>query len=140
MTSLHTDFEAQRPDDRDLPGERLEHQPLIGDQVAWRIDHHHLKRVEPGVPEPLSPYMQLPLSEVQETHGHFHELMEGYDTENVDSTFWFRFAGVGLPPASYCVVAVAEPSARRASIVWVPKEVFHAISADFERRHRRGAR
>ncbi len=87
--------------------------------------------------------------EAEQVH-YFQELMKIYDTENVDSAFWFSFAGFALPHrdepvldldmASYGVVAVEEPSAHRAGITWVPKEVFHAISADFERRHRRGAR
>ena len=74
---------------------------------------------------------------------YFHELLEVFDEEGVDSAFWFSFASFALPHredpardvdmASYGVVAVSD-LASDGSQTWEPKEVFHAMAEDFARR------
>ncbi len=76
---------------------------------------------------------------------YFNELMDIYDAEEVDSAFWFSFAGFALPRrrgdlkldldmASYGAVAVSDAAGGGAGVGWEPKEVFHAIAANFDRR------
>ncbi len=71
--------------------------------------------------------------------------MDIYDAEGVDAAFWFSFAGFALPRrrgdprldidmASYGAVAVSDPAGGASGRLWEPKEVFHAIAANFDRR------
>ncbi|WP_433466555.1 hypothetical protein [Spirillospora sp. CA-128828] len=66
---------------------------------------------------------------------YFRELLDVFESEGVDSAFWFTFAGFGLPHdpdpahdldlASYGVVKMLKDG------TWQPKEVFHAIAAAY---------
>jgi hypothetical protein len=73
---------------------------------------------------------------------YFGDLMKIFEEDDVDTAFWFTFAGFALPHrpdppeldldvASYGAVAVSDTATGSA---WEPKQVFHAIAADFASR------
>ena len=73
---------------------------------------------------------------------YLRELLDVFETENIDSAFWFGFAGFELPHrsgdprddldlASYGLVAVLEDGAGTTypDMSWKPKPAFHALAA-----------
>jgi hypothetical protein len=77
----------------------------------------------------------------QEQVRYLHELLEVFETEKIDSAFWFSFAGFELPHrpddpdrdldlASYGLVAILEQGhgSTYPDLAWEPKLAFHAVA------------
>jgi hypothetical protein len=77
---------------------------------------------------------------------HLHDMLAVYEAENIDSAFWFTFAGFESPRhptdphrdldlASYGVVAVLthERGTTYPDMAWEPKQVFGALAAAYAR-------
>ena len=70
---------------------------------------------------------------------YLRELLEIFEEEEVDSAFWFTFAGYGLPHrpdprrdlelASYGLIKFLDDD----GLTWAPKEVFHALATAYAR-------
>jgi hypothetical protein len=82
----------------------------------------------------------------QEQVRHLHDMLAIYEAEDIDSAFWFTFAGFELPRrhtdphrdldlASYGVVAVVEHERGTTypDMAWEPKQVFGALAAAYAR-------
>jgi hypothetical protein len=82
----------------------------------------------------------------QEQVRHLHDMLAIYEAEDIDSAFWFTFAGFEQPRhytdphrdldlASYGVVAVLEHEhgTTYPDMTWEPKQVFGALAAAYAR-------
>jgi len=85
----------------------------------------------------------------QEQVRHLHDMLAIYETEGIDSAFWFSFAGFEYPRhhtdphrdfdlASYGVVAVLGHGRGTTypDMAWEPKQVFGALAAAYARAQR----
>ncbi|WP_432142755.1 hypothetical protein [Streptomyces sp. bgisy084] len=73
------------------------------------------------------------------------DLLPVFEAEGVDTTFWFSFAGYGLPHrddpgtdldlGSYGIVKMLDgtPSRTHPGLPWEPKEAFHALARHYEK-------
>jgi hypothetical protein len=82
----------------------------------------------------------------QEQVRHLHDMLAIYEAENIDSAFWFAFAGFEQPRhhtdphrdldlASYGAVAVLDhgQGTTYPDMTWEPKQVFGALAAAYAR-------
>lgn len=86
------------------------------------------------------------LRDEQEQVRYLHELLEVFEAEQIDSAFWFSFAGFELPHrpdvprrdldlASYGLVATLEQGrgSTYPDLAWEPKLAFHAVAEAYAR-------